>query len=139
MARNVKHSGKPDGSAAIKSGEPFGTTFQRSTTHAPELRKGVQTGKTTGKIAPNGIMCGPTGGDTFTVNRPAVNFPSASPRPRKGADGDATGKTIDSRQTGAFEPPDTVDRQATGHAGTRTYDLKGSYDKKGRTDSKRAR
>jgi hypothetical protein len=128
MARNVKHAGKVSGSAQIESGEPFGTTFQRSSTHAPELRKGVSTSQK-GKVAVNGVVA-VAEGPTFTCNDPAISFPSR-PAPVKHS------KVIADREGSGMAPPRTVPGTATGAASS--DHLKRSYEKSGRTDSKAAR
>lgn len=119
---NVRHTGKPDGTNAIHDGEPFGDTFQRSTTHAPTL-KGSDT-KPSHKIGVNGVVSQATGA-TFTVNRPAVDFPSR-PAPERES------KVIKSTSGHGMSPPDTVGSVATGATGSKTYPLKPSYNKRGR-------
>lgn len=58
------------------SGQPSGTTFQKSTTKS--FNKG-----NSGGSAPNGIIA-QKAGPTLTCNDPAVNFPSASTSPARG-------------------------------------------------------
>lgn len=125
MARNVMHSGKVSGSAQIESGEPFGTTFQRSTTHAPTLKGSSTSPK--GKIAPNGIVP-QASGPTVTCNDPAIDFPS---RPAK----KDSSKTIDT-STSRLEASgiNTVGTAGVDGGGRKGYGLAKSYDKKGRTD-----
>lgn len=125
MARNVKHAGKVDGAAAIKGGEPFGETFQKSTTHAPELRKGVSEGKTSGKIKSNGVIS-QAAGPTMTCNDPAVEFPSLPGKERES-------KIIAESATKGAKPPKTGGDPVDG-GGRKGTGLKSSYDKSGRTD-----
>ncbi len=119
---NVRHTGKPDGTNAIRDGEPFGDTFQRSTTHAPTL-KGSDT-KPRGKEAVNGVFSQEEGA-TFTVNKPAVDFPS-KPAPLRES------KVLKSTSGHGMSPPDTIGPVATGATGSKTYPLKPSYEKRGR-------
>lgn len=126
MARNVKHAGKVDGDAQIKSGEPFGSTFQKSTTHAPELRKGVETGKSSGKIAPNGIVA-TAAGPTITCNDPAVKFPSRMAPELKS-------KVIAETGNKGNAPENTVEAGGQAGGGRKGYGLAKSYEKSGKSD-----
>lgn len=130
MARNVKHSGKVDGGSAIHGGEPFGTTFQKSTTHAPELRKGVSRGKDSGKIGVNGVVP-QAQGPTFTCNDSAISFPSKMAAERHS-------KVINEKSGHGMDPPDTVKSGGEQGGGRTGYGLKKAYEKSGREDSKRA-
>jgi hypothetical protein len=85
-------------------------------------------GKSSGKIGVNGVEVGPTGGDTFTVNKPAIGaFPSKPGKER-------TTKVESEKCAPTFDIPDTTkeltaSQEGPGGPKDRAYPLKDRYQK----------
>lgn len=88
-------------------------------------------GKSSGKIAVNGVEVGPVGGDTFTVNKPAIGqFPSKPAKER-------LVKTESEKCSPTFDIPETAgdltaSAEGAGGPTDRPYPLKEWYGKGGR-------
>jgi hypothetical protein len=111
----------PNGITSQKTGPTF-TENDPAKFHGP--------GKSSGKIAVNGVEVGPVGGDTFTVNKPAIGeFPSKPGKERE--------VKTESEKSGTYSPEDTAKDKTASQEGPggphdRPYPLKDRYQKSGR-------
>lgn len=106
---------KPGG---VVTDSPCGITFTHGGTHAPDLTKGVRSGKVSGKIKPNGVESNEPKGTTFQGNKTPISMPHASAQGKN--------KVRSSGSKKEFVPKGKGTDQG---AGRESYNLKKSYEK----------